>query len=309
MNKDKITVIGSINYDLIFKQKRLPLKGETYTADELISSPGGKGANQAAQCAKLGLNTYMVAKAGQDGFGSECIRSLQSFGVNCDYVWKSDAKTGLGCLHLLPDGDYYSTIFTGANFQVTPEDIKKAELLLAESRIVILQMEIPTNTIEYAIELAKKNGCYVILNLAPPKDIRTDVLKKADCLIVNETEASFLTKAAIISKEDALRESHLLLSRIGDLLIITLGIKGSIACNHSQQVFEPTNGQKAIDATGAGDSFIGAVAYCIFHQIRDIETILRFATYVSSISITKYGGQESFPYLNELLRASEILSK
>lgn len=308
MGKDKVTVIGSINYDLIIQQSRLPLKGETFTGDGMVSAPGGKGANQAVQAARLGLKTYMVGKTGDDTFADACFKSLEDANVNCDHVQKLQSiNTGLGIVHLLPDGDYYSTILTGANFAIGCDDIQKVEPLLAESKIVILQMEIPTKAVENSIELAHQNGCYVILNLAPPKSIRPEILKLVDCLIVNETEASFLTGTRIDSQESSERAADSLLQRVGDLLIITLGIKGSIAFRVGQKAFEPTNGIKALDATGAGDSFIGGVAYCLYHGIRDVSRILKIATFVSSVSITRYGGQPSFPRLGELDGIEKIL--
>ncbi len=309
MKKNKVTVIGSINYDLVIQQSRLPLKGETFTGDKLIPASGGKGANQAVQSAKLGLNTYMIGRIGNDNFGELCLGSLKKSGVNCEYVQKiENDNTGLGIVNLLPDGDYYSTILPGANFDMDSHDIAAIEPLLKESKIVILQMEIPTEVVENAIKLAHQNGCYIILNLAPPKDMHRETLKLVDCLVVNETEASFLTNTKISSRADAERAADSLLDQIGDLLIITLGIKGSTAFRAEQSAFEPTNGKKALDATGAGDSFIGAVAFCLFHKIQDVALILKFATYVSSISITRYGGQPSFPQLDELDEISAILN-
>jgi len=299
MENDLVTIVGSLNYDLIIKQKRLPYKGETFTGDALITSPGGKGANQAVQCSKLGLKTYMVGKVGSDTFGNSIIKSMQDSQVDAENVCKSNINTGTGIVHVMPDGDYYSTILTGANYDMSKSDIDKVENIIKKSKIVILQMEIPIEVIQYTISMASKYNCYIILNLAPPKKIGVDYLKKVDCLIVNETEASFLANQEITNPENALLNCEKLFKCVKSLLIITLGENGSVAFDGKEKLYVPAHKVTAVDATGAGDSFIGGIAYSIFHNM-NIKESLEFATKISSISVTKLGGQSSFPCIGDI---------
>lgn len=294
MEKDLVTIVGSLNYDLIIKQNRLPYKGETFTGDKLITSPGGKGANQAVQCSKLALKTYMVGKVGSDSFGDTIIKSMQDAQVNLENVWKSDIKTGTGIVHVMPDGDYYSTILTGSNYDIAKSDIDKVETIIKRSKIVIFQMEIPVEVVQYAISMATKYNCYIILNLAPPKEIGKDYLKKVNCLIVNETEASFLANEKITNPENALANCEKLFACVKNLLIITLGENGSVAFDGKEKLYVPAIKVNAIDTTGAGDSFVGGIAYSIFHN-KNLKESLEFATKISSISVTKIGGQNSYP--------------
>ena len=154
--RDYICVIGSINYDIIMKQKRMPLLGETYTADSITYSGGGKGANQAVQCAKLGIDTIMVGKVGRDAFGDTLVDKLKDYGVDCSCIGRSGSPTGVGVVHALEDGTVYASIITGANFDITSREIDGLDELVRSSRIIILQLEIPTGVVEHIIRQAKQ---------------------------------------------------------------------------------------------------------------------------------------------------------
>ncbi|WP_200889541.1 PfkB family carbohydrate kinase [Cohnella kolymensis] len=191
MKEKIITVIGSLNFDMIFKQQRLAVIGETYSAENLTITGGGKGANQAVQCAKLGASTYLVGSVGRDVLGDQLLNDLARYGVITDYVSRTDAATGVGVVNALEDGSLLATISKGANYEMTPERIDEIEPLLKRSSIVILQLEIPIEVVEYSIHKAHEAGCYVILNAAPAAAISADALAKVNCLVVNEPEASF----------------------------------------------------------------------------------------------------------------------
>jgi ribokinase len=299
MNKKAVTVVGSINYDIILKQKRLPAIGETYTADSVTFSGGGKGANQAVQCAKLGLETYMIGKVGNDSFGSELLSNLDQYGVNIEWVGRADTNTGLGIVNSLEDGKLISTISKGANYSVTTEDIDRASEVFERSKIVILQLEIPKEIVEYTITLAKKHECYVILNAAPAREVDEEYLRMVDCFVVNETEASFYSGENITTVEDADRNCEKLYEYANHLLVITLGEKGSVLYDGKSKYFFPSKKVNVVETTGAGDSYTGALAYAIMNG-KSIGEMGELASEVSSRTVTKIGGQDAMPTLEEI---------
>ena len=184
MNK-KITVIGSLNYDVILKIPRLPFKGETLTANGATFSAGGKGANQAVQAAKLKTPTYMVGCVGTDASADFLFFSAKEYGVNVDYIRKVPGSSGMGVINAVEDGSVYACIVRGANFEVTKEDVDNAMPILKESGVCILQNEIPVEIIAYAIDKAKEAGCTVVLNAAPAIELPEECLSKVDILVVN----------------------------------------------------------------------------------------------------------------------------
>lgn len=298
MESNKVVVIGSLNFDIIVKQQRMPNKGETYVGDELIQGPGGKGANQAAQCAKLGLPTIMVGKVGNDRFGEALIGSLTAIGVDTSFV-KKQGQTGMGLVHVMPDGDYYSTIIKGANELITERDIDEINDILNSAAFIVLQQEIPDRMIDYIISKYKHTETKILLNNAPAREIQKTTLKGVDILVVNETEAAFMAGSTIKSSSDAITIGQSLLPLTGGTVVITLGSEGSVVVTQSYSGFFPSKKVKAIDATGAGDSFIGAFIFALAEGF-PIEQSMDFASRVSAITVTKEGGQHSFPTKTEL---------
>lgn len=300
MSREYVCVIGSLNYDIIMKQQRMPLLGETYTADSVTCAGGGKGANQAVQCAKLGLDTVMVGKVGRDVFGQTILRNLQQYGLDCTQIGESDCPTGVGVIHALENGDVYASIITGANFDFTMGEIDALDDLIQNSRIIILQLEIPTDMVELVIQKAHKAGVYTILNAAPAKEIDRDVLRLVDCLIVNETEASFYVGSDITNLEQVGRYQAELEGLTEGTVIVTLGSKGSALLSAGQVTgIAAAKVDHAVESTGAGDSYIGAFAYGKFEGMTD-EQACRFAAKVSAVTVTKIGAQEAMPYLREI---------
>jgi len=299
MKKDIITVIGSLNYDIIFKQKRLAQKGETYTADSVSTAGGGKGANQAVQCAKLGVATYMIGAVGQDNFGDYLVDELRKYGVHTEYVARSTESTGLGVVNCMEDGTVMATISTGANYTLTTAEIDKVEELIASSKIMILQMEIPIDILEYVIEMGRKHECFIILNAAPAKDIDHTILSMVNCLIVNESEASFYCGVEINDLNSAQEHCEELFAKIKDVLIITLGENGSLVYDGNVQNFVAANKAHVVETTGAGDSYIGAFASKLLEGCNYIEAA-KFGATVSAITVSGIGAQPSMPVLEQM---------
>lgn len=299
MKNNTVTVIGSLNFDIIFKQARLPQIGETYTADSVTFCGGGKGANQAIQCSKLGLETFMVGKVGEDHNGSVLMESVKKYGVDISHISACNTNTGLGVVNSIQDGSVVATISKGANYQLTKEDIKNAEDIISKSSIVILQLEIPREVVEYSIEVAKKHHCYILLNAAPAMEISKDSLKLVDCLVVNEAEASFYAGEPVSTIEDAMRVAGKLYALIGDVLIITLGEKGSLIYDGTEMLRIPPVKVEVVETTGAGDSYIGAFSYGLIKGMSHLQSAT-FASKVSSHTVTKIGAQEAMPTLKEI---------
>lgn len=298
--RDYICVIGSLNYDIIMKQKRMPLLGETYTADSITYSGGGKGANQAVQCAKLGIDTIMVGKVGRDSFGDTLVEKLRDYGVDCSCIGRSSSPTGVGVVHALEDGTVYASIITGANFDITAREIDGLDELVRNSRIIILQLEIPTNVVEHIIRKAKQYHVYTILNAAPAKELDREVLKLVDCLIVNETEASFYAGVDITDGEMVRAHADRLSQLTEGTVIVTLGSKGSMLLGKEETVsIEPVKVEHVTESTGAGDSYIGAFAYGKYKGMTDRRACC-FAARAASVTVTKIGAQEAMPCLNEI---------
>lgn len=300
MKDNIITVIGSLNYDIIFKQSKLAQKGETLTADSVTFSGGGKGANQAVQCARLGAQTYMVGAVGNDNFGDYLVQQLSNYGVNTEHIRKVSENTGLGVVNSLQDGTVVATISTGANYAIAREHIDEIDHLLEKSKIVILQMEIPVEVVEYAIDKAFMNGCFIILNAAPAKAISEKALSKVNCLVMNEPEASFYCNEVINDLKTAKEHCEKLHKKARDLIIITLGANGSLLFDGKNKIYIEPKKVEAVETTGAGDSYIGAFAYKLLQESEFVEAA-RFAALAGAFTVTKVGAQGSMPDTEEIM--------
>ena len=297
MNK-KITVIGSLNYDVILKIPRLPFKGETLTANGAAFSAGGKGANQAVQAAKLKTPTYMVGCVGTDA-ADFLVNTAKEYGVNVDYIRKVPGSSGMGVINAVEDGSVYACIVRGANFEVTKEDVDNAMPILKESGVCILQNEIPVEIIAYAIDKAKEAGCIVVLNAAPAIELPEECLSKVDILVVNEVEAEFYCHEKIDSVEKAKTEIKKMAEKYNNNVIFTLGKDGAVAYENGTIEFIPAMKVDAIETTGAGDSYIGAVSHSIIEGKSLIEAC-KFATKCSAITVCRMGAQPSMPTLEDV---------
>ena len=298
MNK-KITVIGSLNYDVILKIPRLPFKGETLTANGAPFSAGGKGANQAVQAAKLKTPTYMVGCVGTDASADFLVNTAKEYGVNVDYIRKVPGSSGMGVINAVEDGSVYACIVRGANFEVTKEDVDNAMPILKESGVCILQNEIPVEIIAYAIDKAKEAGCIVVLNAAPAIELPEECLSKVDILVVNEVEAEFYCHEKIDSVEKAKTEIKKMAEKYNNNVIFTLGKDGAVAYENGTIEFIPAMKVDAIETTGAGDSYIGAVSHSIIEGKSLIEAC-KFATKCSAITVCRMGAQPSMPTLEDV---------
>ncbi|MCI8874391.1 MAG: ribokinase [Lachnospiraceae bacterium] len=298
--REKITVIGSLNYDIVLKIPRLPECGETLPADSAVFSPGGKGANQAVQAAKLGVPVQMVGCVGDDGHGQILLEAARRYGVDTEHVRRCKEPTGMGIINAMEDGSVFACIVRGANFAVKKEDIDQAKEILKDTFLAVLQMEIPQEINCYAIEKAKEWGCKVLLNAAPAEEIPLDYLKMCDIIVLNEVEAGFYLKTDVKNEKDARKGAALLAETCGSDIIITLGKTGAVVSEGGKVTFIPSRKVEAIETTGAGDSFIGGVGYAL-KSGKSLTDACRFATCCSAVTVCRMGAQDAMPFLEEVM--------
>ena len=301
--KDKIVVIGSLNYDIILKSHRLPERGETMPVDQAVFSAGGKGANQAVQAAKLGIPTYMVGCVGEDAQGVFLMETAEKYGLNTSFVkMLNNVPSGMAVVSAMDDGSVFASLVRGANYSVTKADVDSAESVMREAAIVILQMEIPLEVNEYAVKKAKEYGCTVLLNAAPAMEAPKELLSSCDIIVVNEVEAAFYLKEEITSIEQAKAGAAKMAQDYGADIIITLGKDGAVVSDGGSVTFIPSKKVHAVESTGAGDSFIGGTAYALI-QGMNLTQACEFATCCSAVTVCRMGALDSMPTLDELRNA------
>lgn len=299
-NKPKICVVGSSNIDLVVKSRRLPLPGETILGGKFLMVPGGKGANQAVAAAKLGAQVYLVAKLGDDIFGTQSFENFKKEGVNTDYVTRTNkALSGVASIAVDEAGNNSIIVAPGANRELTPRDVKKARRAIASCDVLVSQFEIPLETVEYAARLANKYGMPFILDPAPARKLRPELLEMTDVIKPNETEAEILTGIKVKDEKTARKAAVNLFERGVKTVILTLGARGFFIFNKEIDEFFPAGKVKAVDSTAAGDAFVGGLAFCIARGRTILEAAL-FANDVAALSVTRIGAQSSLPSMKEV---------
>lgn len=296
-----VVVVGSINFDYFFSVSALPQKGQTIYIKSIENACGGKGANQAVQCAKLGLPTTMIGAVGSDPEAEELIRSMNDAGVDVSYVRKVAGPSGRGYVTSAQDGSLHSLILRGANWEVAVNEVEQYLPVIDHNTILVLQMEIPIPVVEFMIEKGYRCNATVILNCAPAQNIHNELFAFCDYAVFNETEAAYyLGESISVSIPKCMKQIGMLSQKIGCPCIITLGSAGAIYRGKERSVFCPAEQVDVVETTGAGDSFIGGLVYGIVHDW-NIEETMRFATKCSAFTIQGVGAQESMPYLGQLV--------
>jgi ribokinase len=297
----KIMVIGSLNMDMVIHSNKIPMVGETVLGGEFLMVPGGKGANQAVAAARLGGDVTMVGCIGNDSFGKDLLRNLSTNHVNVDPVKiLDDVSTGVAMI-TVKDGDNSIIVAPGANSRLSTEYVKELEEMIKNSSILVLQLEIPLETVQNSIEIAHQHGVRVLLNPAPAIRLDDDFLSKIDIITPNESEAEILTGRPIDSIEDAKSAVVYLKKKGVKQVIITLGHKGVVYNNGDQISHKPGRKVETVDTTAAGDAFTGSLAYA-FSNDKDIEEAIDLAVMVGALTVTKKGAQTSIPYMREVIQ-------
>lgn len=296
----KIVVIGSSNTDLVVNTDRAPEGGETVLGNGFVVNHGGKGANQAVAVSRIGGTVSFISKVGNDTFGSQMRRHYEDEGMDVSYVFV-DALAPSGVALIIVDGKAENRIVVapGANGNLTEEDIDKAGLAVEKSEFVLLQLEIPMATVEYAARMAASLGKKVIVNPAPACPLSEELLRDVYLITPNETEAGILTGITIVDNDSAIKAAEALLGLGVQNVVITLGEKGALVYNAEVSMFVPAYQVKAVDTTAAGDVFNGALAVAL-SEGRTLPDAARFACAASAISVTRMGAQNSVPSRGEL---------
>ncbi|HYW96161.1 MAG TPA: ribokinase, partial [Bacteroidales bacterium] len=226
--KNKIVVIGSSNVDMVMKMDHLPARGETVTDAEFIQVYGGKGANQAVGAARAGGDVAFVNCVGDDAFAPLMVENFKRDGINTDYIFhEKGISSGTALIMIGDSGNNYLSVAPGANYRLTPEYIDQCEDLMAGAEIIILQYEIPAETLAHVIKKAGDMTSRVLWNFAPARDIDPSLLPMVDILVVNEVEAAFLTGQSVTNREEIEAAANTLKAKGIDTVIITLGAEGS----------------------------------------------------------------------------------
>lgn len=303
MEKKKIIVVGSSNTDMVVQSDKLPAPGETVMGNEFIMNPGGKGANQAVAAAKLAGDVIFISKVGKDVFGKELIRGFENYGLKTKYVFKDEQKaSGIALILVDSKGENSISIAPGANKALTLEQIDKADTEFKDAEYLLMQLEIPLETVNYAANLATHNNVKIILNPAPAQKLPDSLLSQLYIITPNETEAQLLTGIEVIDETSAYEAAKVLRDKGVEIVIITLGSKGAyiLSANHHELISPPK--VNVVDTTAAGDTFNGALTVALAEGNNLIEAI-HFANKAAALSVTKIGAQNAIPTRDELSAA------
>lgn len=295
-----IAVIGSTNMDLITYTERMPVIGETFTAHNFTIAPGGKGANQAVAAARMGAEVLMLTRIGDDIFGKDALHNFEENGILTDYVLTTSGTTGVASITVDNQSQNSILVVPGANNALSPADIEAASDALAQCNLIVLQLEVPLETVYAAIDYGVSNSIPVILNPAPASmDFDLQAIRGCTFFIPNETELATLTGLSISDVHEAEKAARLLLDYGCPHIIVTMGSRGVLWVSQEGAQFIESVPVDAVDTTGAGDSFIGSFASQIAAGV-DIPAALATANRYAALSVMKAGTQTSYPYAKDL---------
>jgi ribokinase len=295
MSTARVVVIGSSNTDMVVKAARIPQPGETVLGGEFVMVPGGKGANQAVAAARLGAEVTLVARLGDDLFAEASLRNFREAGIRTEAVIH-DPATASGVALILVDesGENAIAVAPGANAQLTPADVDRAEAAIRAADVVVLQLEVPLPTVLHALRLAKRHGRTVILNPAPAAPVPDEALALADFLTPNETEAEMLLGGGAAGLGGIAATAAALRAKGAGTVIVTLGREGAFVVGPNGSFHVAGRHVEAVDTTAAGDAFTGALA-CALGEGQKLAAALAFATAAAALSVTRIGAQSSLP--------------
>ncbi|HKS48817.1 MAG TPA: ribokinase [Amycolatopsis sp.] len=284
----EVLVVGSANADLVVQADRRPAAGETVLGGDTVISPGGKGANTAVAAAKLGADVALVAAIGDDPYGAMLTESLRGAGVHTDLLRTVSRPTGIAYITVTPDGENSILVSPGANGELGPAHVVDA---LTGAKVLVASLEVPLHTVESAVAAAAGAGVRTVLNLSPTAKVSSRTLAALDVLLVNEHEAAWLLGS------DA--ELAGLLELGPRAAVVTLGARGALVITPSGTTEIASPEVQAVDTTGAGDGFAGALTAALAGGA-ELEPAARRAVRVAAISVTRPGAQPSYPSADEL---------
>jgi ribokinase len=300
MNKTSILVVGSSNTDMVIKANHLPQPGETILGGSFFMNPGGKGANQAVAAAKLNGKVNFICKLGDDIFGRQSLELFKKEGIDTSHILFDPVNpSGVALITVDKNAENCIVVASGANATLTPKDIQAAEKEIISSGIVLMQLEIPVETVEWVANYANSHDVKVILNPAPACKIPDSLFRNIAVITPNETEAEILSGTPIKDMDSALQAAAIIRAKGVATVIITLGAKGALV--HTDEWTELIDAPlvEAVDTTAAGDVFNGALAVGLAEEMNMLDAV-SFACQAAAISVTRMGAQNSAPYRSEV---------
>jgi len=296
-----IVVVGSINLDLVASTERIPQVGETVIGRTFTTFFGGKGANQAVAVARLGYPVSMVGNVGNDAFGTQLRNGLAEVGVNTEYVGTVEGSSGTALIITGPNGENSIVVVPGANAQLTPKSIEQATPVLKQAGFILVQLEIPLETVEYLAEYAERHDIPLMLDPAPARELPVSLLRRVSWLTPNETETRELLKSNFDEDDQAsYAAADQLLSRGVKNVVLKLGTRGCVIAQGSQPHQNiPAFSVNAVDTTAAGDAFNAGFAVGLISGYSAFESGV-FASAVAGLSVTRPGAQPSMPRGDEV---------
>lgn len=294
----RVTVVGSLNMDIVVSVERHPVPGETVMGRGHATHPGGKGANQAVAAARLGAAVRMVGRVGDDADGKALREALRAAGVDATAVHTGDAPTGVALIQVDAQGQNTIVVSAGANAELAVEDLDPAHLA---AQVLVLQLEVPLATVLAAAARARAAGALVVLNAAPAAKLGAEELLNVTHLVVNEHEAATLLGAEPSAVTRSPQEAVRRLAELVPTAVMTLGAKGAAwAKRDGAAGMQPAFQVEAVDTTAAGDAFVGALAARLANGESDVAAAVRFACAAGSLATTRAGAQPSIPGLDQV---------
>lgn len=288
-------VVGSANMDLVVRVARAPRAGETVVGEGFVMVPGGKGANQAVAAARLGAEVTFTARVGNDDFGKRNLENYRQEGIDTSHIsLAQDVPSGVALIVVERDGENRIVVVPGANAHLCPEDILGAKEIFRRSAVLLVQLEIPLDTVEAALRLAREHGLLTILNPAPTRPLPTGILEEVDVLTPNETELFHLAGVGEVPPEALVEIARELLQRGPKYVVVTMGERGALLVSREREVHVPAFKVDPVDTTAAGDAFNAALAVSLAEGKGPYEAI-GFANAAAALTVTRKGAASSLP--------------
>lgn len=296
-----IVVVGSSNTDMIIKTPHIPSPGETVLGGEFTTAAGGKGANQAVAASRAGGQVTFVAKIGRDMFGDKALEGFKKDHIDVSHIIRDPkAPSGVAEIFVSNSGENSIAVASGANANLNPDDIRLAESAIASADILVMQLEIPLETVQFTATIAHKHKIVTILDPAPAQTLPDELLRSIDIITPNETETEILTGISIKNDQNAKQAADLLHAKGVHTVIITLGSRGVFVSDSRKINHISGYSVQAVDTTAAGDVFNGALAVGISEK-QSLEDAVKFANAAAALSVTQLGAQPSAPTREDIL--------